>query len=70
MEQKKKERIATKVSKKVNQYDLQGNFIRTWNNGKEIEKELGINIIHIGDVCNGKRKTSYGFKWEFCREEE
>lgn len=66
----KKERIAKNVSIKINQYDLNGNFIKTWNNAKEVGETFKKNSTHICQVCNGKRKTTLGFKWNYCREEE
>ena len=54
-------------SHKVNQYDLEGNFIKTWNNMGEIKRELGINHSMISECCNGKQKTSGGYKWEYCQ---
>ena len=60
-----------KKTKKVNQYDLQGNFIKTWNSIKEISEKLGICNSHIGDCCKGiyGRKTSGGYKWKYADEE-
>jgi len=34
------------------------------------DQKLSVDTItgiqtHIGQVCNGKRKTAYGYKWEF-----
>ena len=52
-----------KLSKQVNQYDLKGNFIKTWNSATDINKELGYDISFIRKCCNGKRKQAYGFIW-------
>lgn len=54
-------------SKKVNQYDLEGNFIKTWNTMGEIKRELGISHCMISDCCRGKQKTSGGFIWKYCQ---
>lgn len=51
--------------KKVGQYDLDGNLIRTWLYMMKIEKELGYKAAQISKCCNGKIKTSYGFIWKF-----
>lgn len=55
------------VPKKVNQYTLEGELINTFNSPTEasraIGKERGAN--HISNVCKGKRKTAYGYKWEY-----
>ena len=52
-------------SKIVNQYDLEGNFIKQWYCIKDIEKELGCNNRNISACCRHKRPTAYGFKWEY-----
>lgn len=54
-------------AKPVNQYDLQGNFIATYESCQEAALALGkprTASSSIGAVCNGKRKTAYGYKWE------
>lgn len=62
-------KIAEKLSKPVLQMDLDGNIIaefasasiadKTFSNGKG---------HHIGSVCNGTRKTAYGYKWMYKEE--
>ncbi len=49
--------------KPVNQYDLKDNFIKKFPSATIAAKETGIN--HIGDVCNGRRKSAGKFKWKF-----
>lgn len=49
--------------KKVNQYDLEGNFIKTWDSISLAKKELGIN--HISDCCNGKRNKAGDYIWRY-----
>ena len=54
--------------RKVNQYDLNDNFIKTWGSISDAEKFL--NITSIGKICeccqhkNG-RKSAFGYKWEY-----
>lgn len=59
---------------KVNQFDLSGNFIQSFDsyadaarwlykNGK-IKKISGGVRSHIGDVCNGTRKSAYKYIWQ------
>ncbi len=52
--------------KKVNQYNLQGEYIKTWNSMGEIERILHINHSMISECCNGKQKTSGGYIWKYC----
>lgn len=62
----------SKTSKKVNQYDKNGNLIRQWESTKQIERELGINNAHIGKCCQNKPhyKTSGGYIWKYAEEVE
>jgi len=50
--------------KQINQYDLDGNFIKTWNSIKEAERELNISDSGIQSAC---KKESYccNFQWRF-----
>ena len=51
----------------VNQYDLEGNFIATYESYQEAALTLGkprTASSSISAVCNGKRKTAYGYKWK------
>ena len=54
--------------KKIKQYDLQGNFIREWKNSKEIYDTYGYKRYNISRACNKKRKTAYGYIWEYINE--
>lgn len=53
------------LSKKVNQYDLQWNFIKTWGWLRNVERELHINNSHISEVCKWKMKTAWWFIWKY-----
>lgn len=52
-------------SKKVNQYDINGNFIKTWYSMADVQRELDIGTGCISMCCQGKRNMAYGFKWEY-----
>lgn len=52
--------------KKINQLTKDGEFIRTWKSTMEIERNLGFIHNNISCACNGKLKTAYGYKWEYC----
>lgn len=51
--------------KTINQYDLRGNFIKSWKSMHEVERNLGFSNSNISQVCRGKRKTACGFMWRF-----
>lgn len=50
---------------KINQYTLDGEFIKQWGSSHEINRELGYSNGHIIDCCKCKRKQAYGFRWEY-----
>lgn len=52
-------------SKPILQYDLEGNFIREWNNMTEAAKYISKSTSAISECCKNKRKTAYGYKWEY-----
>lgn len=64
------------ISKIVNMYDKNGNYIQTFSSTREAsrflikkynlnpESESGYSS-HISECCKGKRKTCYGFIWRF-----
>ncbi len=55
-----------KTSKKVNQYDLNGNFIKQFNSIREAERSLNTNsCTNIYRVCKGKYKQSQGYVWKY-----
>lgn len=51
----------------VNQYDLNGNFIRQWECMRQIKKELNFDDSAISRHIYGNKNYShaYGFKWKF-----
>lgn len=61
------ERIVSGCTKEVNQYDLQGNFIKHFLSFKEAEIELGIKGANsnISACCKNKRKNAYGYIWKY-----
>lgn len=54
-----------KHSKKVFQYDLEGNFIKEWACVREIQRQLGFSNQNISAACLGKYKQSYGYIWSY-----
>lgn len=52
-------------SKKVNQYDLQWNFIKTWDSTMDIQRILHIPNSNISRCCLWKRPTAYWFIWKY-----
>lgn len=60
-----KTRMMNILSKKVNQYNLQWNFIKTWISTIDIQKELWVYQSNISACCNWKQKTTGWFIWKY-----
>lgn len=56
---------AEKLSKKIEQYDKNHKFIKTWESIEKAKREL--NVFHITECCQGKRKTAGGFIWKYAQ---
>ena len=54
---------ANQHRKKINQYDLEGNFIKQWSSVSEIKEKL--NITNIASSCLGRYKQCNGFIWRY-----
>lgn len=56
----------SKRKRKVDQFDLEDNFIKTWNLMSEAEefynKRSSTNIVAN---CRGNQKSAYGYKWRY-----
>lgn len=50
-------------TKKINQYDKDNTFIKTWKSISEAQKYYKNN--HICECCKGKRKTASGYIWKY-----
>jgi hypothetical protein len=51
---------------KILQYTLDNTFIKEWNSATEAALFLNKKTpAAIYEVCNGKRKTIYGYKWKY-----
>lgn len=57
--------------KPVEQYDLQGNHIATYNSVKEAGEKLGIKPSAISQLLNGygARNTAGGYKFKYAKKE-
>lgn len=52
-------------SKKVYQYDLEGNLINTYDSARDAERKTGISYKQISQVCNGNKRISHEYIWRF-----
>ena len=51
--------------KDIIQLTLDGKYIKIWDSIREIQRELNYNNSCISQCCNGKLKSSYGYKWQY-----
>jgi hypothetical protein len=55
-----------KIRKPVNQYDLEGNFIKQWESSSSAALSLGKKIAVISNAINDpKQKTAYKYIWKY-----
>lgn len=54
-----------RVYTKINQYDLNGNFIKTWDSIKEASEIYNVTLSTICTALRGRNKTSCGYIWKY-----
>lgn len=61
------ETVRKNYGKKINQYDKNLVFIKSFDTIADAERALNKKpySTHIRDVCNGKRKTAFGYIWKW-----
>lgn len=52
----------------VNQYSINGDFIRKWDCISDASRYLKLKKNNISTCCRGKRKTAHGFIWKYAEE--
>lgn len=57
--------VQDKYKKDIAQYDLYGNFIRSWHGIRETARELGINKNGIIACIKEKKPSAFGFQWKY-----
>jgi hypothetical protein len=63
-----KNRIAQAIkarSKRIGQFDLNGNLIKEYYNSRIAEKATGITFKNISQAATGNSKTAGGYVWKF-----
>ena len=59
------ERSAKNRSKPVDQYTLDGKFVKTWASTMEVGRQTGFHQSNIGAAARGELKTAHGFIWKY-----
>lgn len=62
---KRKETLLNKNGKAINQIDKNNNIIKQYSSLMEAHRKTKLNKSHLSECCNGIRKTTGGFKWEY-----
>lgn len=57
--------IPKSPTKKINQFDLEGNYIKTYNSCADAGRELKVSASAICSVVRGTAKSAYNFQWRF-----
>jgi group I intron endonuclease len=60
-----RKKISEARSKKVYQYDMDGNFIRPFDSCGEAAKNIGKSDSPINKCARGKQSQAHGFKWSY-----
>lgn len=56
-----------KLSKKVLQYTIEGEFVKEYPSTMEVQRQTGFKQSNISYCCCGKGKTAYNFIWKYKR---
>lgn len=56
-------------TKKIKQYDLEGNFIKEWNSQTDVQNKMGYRQNFISMCCHNARKSAYGYLWRLSENE-
>lgn len=59
-----------KTKKPILQFTKDGEFIKKWDSGTQIEKETGIKQNKISACLKGRCKTTAGYKWVYEKDYE
>lgn len=65
-----KNKLISRKENKIDQYTLNGEFIKTWFNAGDIEKELKIYHPNVIKCCKNKYKSAGGYKWKYHQEKQ
>lgn len=60
-----KKGVNTKVSKAINQYDMEGNFIATYHSLAEAYRVTGVSRVSIRKCAIGQQSRGGDFLWEY-----
>lgn len=50
---------------KIQQLTIDGKLVNTWDFAFEAKRKFNYNTTSIWECCEGKRKSAYGYKWQY-----
>lgn len=62
------EKKDTSKLKMIAQYDMEGNYISTWESAQEIAEHYNTTSKAIRKVCNGERKSCHNYVWKYIED--
>jgi hypothetical protein len=62
-------KLGKTMTKKVIQYDLEGNYIKEWISASEASRQLNLKQTSISRCCTGKLNKTGNYVWRFAEEE-
>lgn len=63
----KKQCYSKNRKNKINQYNLDGSFVKEWNSAREIARCFKVSRENIRKACTGKVPTAAGFIWKYAK---
>ncbi len=57
--------INGKLSKKVDQFDLDDNYLKTWESQMEVERQLHVPHEIVSNACRSKTHIAKNYKWRY-----
>lgn len=61
--------LAQKRCRKINQYSLDGTFIKTWESGTDIYNKMGFFSSNIAKCCKNIIRSYKGYVWKYADAE-
>ena len=58
------------MAKKINQYDLKGIFLRTWDSLKQAAEYYNIKPCSITNACKRRTQTCYHYQWRYYNDQQ
>jgi len=63
----KKQTVPSNAKIRINQYSLDGIYIKTWESCRSIDKGLKVSRSTVVACCKGERLTAGGYKWKYAQ---